>query len=186
MFVLDSSDAAADAAFFAREGIGAFAPFSFERSGRAADGTETHVAFTLAFAMDERIPDASFFVCQQHFPDAFWSPALQQHPNGATNVSGVDLAVQSPADHVRFLEAFTGTAATDDASCYELARDGRLRVTSGAAPYGFTGFEVSVADLGGVAELLERAGVAFAAHPDRLTVGRDSVFGTTIAFRQAG
>lgn len=186
MFVLDSPDAAADAALFAREGIGAFAPFSFERAGRTADGTETHVAFTLAFAMDDRIPDASFFVCQQHFPEAFWSPALQQHPNGATNVSGVDLTVASPADHVGFLEAFTAAAAADDGSCYEFAQDGRLRVASGGTPYGFTGFEVAVADLAGMRARLARAEVPFTAHTGHLTIGRESAFGTTIAFRQAG
>jgi hypothetical protein len=56
MLVLDSSDAAADAAQFTREGIAGFQPFSFERTGREPDGTQTRVAFSLAFARDDRLP----------------------------------------------------------------------------------------------------------------------------------
>jgi catechol 2,3-dioxygenase-like lactoylglutathione lyase family enzyme len=54
MLALDSSDAAADAAQFTREGIAGFPPFSFERTGRQPDGTQTRVAFSLAFARDDR------------------------------------------------------------------------------------------------------------------------------------
>lgn len=50
MLALDSSDAAADAAQFEREGIAEFQPFSFERAGRQPDGTQIRVAFSLAFA----------------------------------------------------------------------------------------------------------------------------------------
>jgi Glyoxalase-like domain len=96
MLVLDSADAQADAALFARAGVGDFLPFSFEREGRAADGTKTRVGFTLAFALDEQLPDVAFFTCQQHFPDAFWSPDLQRHANGATNVIDVSLDVALP------------------------------------------------------------------------------------------
>ncbi|MGN8026045.1 VOC family protein [Microbacterium sp. 22242] len=183
MFVLDSADAAADAADFAREGIGAFAPFSFERAGRAADGSETHVAFTLAFAQDERLSEASFFVCQQLFPEAFWSPALQQHPNGATNVLAVDLVVPRPADHIAFLEAFTGVAATAAGHSYALAEHGELRVEAGAAPHGFTGFIIAVPELDDVAARLERVGVPFAAASDRLVIGSEHGFGAVITFR---
>ena len=52
MLVLDSRDATADAGAFAAGGIGAFAPFSFERKATTPEGREVRVAFSLAFAQD--------------------------------------------------------------------------------------------------------------------------------------
>jgi len=182
MFVLDSGDARADAADYARQGIGDFAPFSFERVGRAADGTETHVAFTLAFAMDERLPDASFFVCEQHYPEAFWSPQLQQHDNRATNVVAVTLDAEQPAEHTEFLQGFTGVGPADDGSTYLLAEGGRLQLETSAAGR-FTGFSVGVSDLHRVATILTAEGVPFQELSDRVVVDSDQAFGARIEFR---
>lgn len=110
MLVLGSDDANADAREFAAEGIGTFEPFHFAHSGCSPDGTETRVAFTLAFAVDDTAPDAGFFTCQQHFPEAFWNPRVQVHPNGATGIAAVEFAAPSPAAHLPFLAAFSGSA----------------------------------------------------------------------------
>ncbi|MDB6453701.1 VOC family protein [Falsirhodobacter sp. 20TX0035] len=109
MLVLGSTDAKADAAQFAADNIGAFDTFHFARSGRNADGAETRVAFTLAFAEDPLASDAGFFTCQQHFPEAFWNPRQQVHPNGATDITRVTFAAPDPDAHRPFLQAFTGT-----------------------------------------------------------------------------
>lgn len=109
MLVLKSENARADAAAFTREGMGGFAPFDFGRKGKRADGTEVEVAFTLAFAADPALPDCGFFTCQQHFPDNFWSPALQQHANGARGISRVTIVAENPSDHHVFLSAFAGS-----------------------------------------------------------------------------
>ena len=126
MLALDSSDATADAAQFAREGIAEFQPFFFERTGRQPDGTQTRVAFSLAFARDERLPDAAFFVCQQHYHGAFWNPLLQRHPNRADLTAGVTLDVESPEDHAGFLRAFTGAPPSADGRHYPLGNGGQL------------------------------------------------------------
>ncbi|WP_020178791.1 VOC family protein [Methylopila sp. M107] len=106
--VLESHDAKADAAAFAKSGIGDFEPFFFERRGRKPDGSETHVAFELAFAVDETSPDTAFFACEHKYPENFWSEAAQAHPNGATGVAGVVLTAENPSDHHVFLKEFTG------------------------------------------------------------------------------
>src|SRR5690606_27985183 len=137
MLVLDSDDAKADAARFAAAGIGAFEPFFFERKGRRPDGSETHVAFTLAFA--NAAPDAAFFVCQQHFPENFWNPSFQRHENGATNITAISLALPDPAGHRAFLAAFTG----DPAAALNV---GRIEVNAGTT-IEFTAFTVGVPDL---------------------------------------
>ena len=184
MFVLDSNDAVADAAAYARQGIGDFAPFSFERSGRASDGSPTHVAFTLAFATDDRLPDAAFFVCQQHFPEAFWSCALQRHDNGATNVSSVTLHVPDPREHTSFFETFTGVHASEDGRHYRLAQSGRLDVhATENGPTGFSGFGVGVPDLEPVRRRLTAEGIPFAGLNDRVVVPPDQCFGAQITYQ---
>jgi catechol 2,3-dioxygenase-like lactoylglutathione lyase family enzyme len=182
MLALDSDDAKSDAAEYARLGIGDFEPFSFERSGRAADGTRTHVAFTLAFAVDERLPDAAFFVCQQHYPDAFWSPFLRLHTNGATNVADVTLEVVHPRDHTDFLQAFTGKQPSNDGRDYHLDRGGSLHLESNTAHDGFAGFSVSVPDLGVVVRQLVAENIPFQGLPNRLVVAADHGFGARIEF----
>ena len=182
MLALDSDDAKADAAEYARRGIGDSEPFSFERSGRAADGTRTHVAFTLAFAVDVRLPDLSFFVCQQHFPDAFWSPRLQQHRNGATNVAEVTLQVAHPHDHVDFLQAFMGKQPSNDGHDFRLERDGRLHLESSIESDGFTGFSVRVPDLGAVNRQLTAENIPFTDLPNRIVIAPEHAFGARIEF----
>lgn len=166
MLVLGSEDAEADAAEFAAKGIGAFAPFHFARTGRAPDGTETRVAFTLAFAVDTAAPEAGFFTCQQHFPEAFWNPRLQIHPNGATGIAAVELGSPDPVRHMPFLTAFTDSAPSGltvplDGSIIRLAAQDEAR---------FTGFSVTT-----VKSISDADGTA----PAGLTV---AAFGTRTSF----
>ena len=93
---------------FAAAGIGDFELYEFEREGTRPDGTPIRVAFALAFASDPHSPDTGFFTCQHRYPESFWNPAFQQHPNTAAAVAGVVLVAENPSDHHIFLEAFTG------------------------------------------------------------------------------
>lgn len=185
MFVLDSADAKADALSFAQAGIGHFEPFFFERKGWRPNGTETHVAFTLAFAMDPRLPHASFFVCQQHHPEAFWNPAFQQHPNGSSDVHSVTLGVAQPGDHAAFARAFTGASGTREsgkALAFPLRNGGRLRIARQPDAAGFTRFSVTVPDLCVVSERLNRLGIPFKAASGAIMALQTEAHGTAIEF----
>src|SRR5262245_2289456 len=81
MLVLESQDATADAAAFRAAGFGVSDAMQFEREGKRPDGTPVKVGFSLAFARDGKAPATGFAVCRQHFPENFWNPAFQQHPN---------------------------------------------------------------------------------------------------------
>ena len=184
MLVLDSADAPADAAHFARAGIGDLAPFSFEREGRAADGTRTRVAFTLAFALDDQLPEVAFFTCQQHFPDAFWSPDQQQHANGATNVVDVSLDVALPVDHTNFLDTFAGTAS-EDGQLFTLAAGGSLHLTSTAGTGLIAGFTVAVPSIAAVRESLRAESVPSQELPDRIVIAADQCFGARVELERS-
>jgi len=174
MLVLSSTDAAR----FAQEGIGDFAPFRFERTGRRPDGSATHVAFSLAFAVDTQAPDLGFFTCQQHFPEAFWNEALQRHPNSATAITGVTIAAPHPQDHAGFLLAFTGSPT---APMQVSLAGGAITVRPGTAPT-FVGFDVQVPDLEAVARNLSASGIAFTQQAEEVAVEAEVLHGVRLSF----
>lgn len=201
MLVLASDDAKADAAAFGDAGIGEYEPFFFERKGRRPDGTDVHVAFTLAFAREPSLPEAGFFVCEQHFPEAFWNPAAQVHANGARCVDAVALVCENPSDHHIFLQAFTGLRDPHSTSLgvtFALPR-GRidaLTPVAAAQRYGaealprdcgerFAGYAVAVADLPAMVARLEGARIPHAMVAGRAVVPASAAFGAAIAFVQA-
>lgn len=199
MLVLESKDAKADAAAFKAAGIGDFEPFFFERKAVRPDGSEVRVAFELAFASDPLAPECGFFVCQQLEPQNFWNPAFQQHPNGATALSGVVMLAEKPDAHRSFLTAFSGSAEILEGNeDYVLALPrGRIDVLDAEAaqaiyhvepettPARFLGFSVTVSDLDAVAERLEAAGLEFIATEERLVLPAAEALGCLIAFELA-
>ena len=202
MLVLESLDGHADADRFDKAGIGAAAPFFFERQGKRADGTPVHVAFTLAFARTPAVTEAGFFVCQHHFPEAFWSPALQWHANGATHVSAVTLCANDPADLANFMEAFSGSTpgTVDGGLAFDCDRAGRIDILSpatvrasfgeatlpgSAPPPALIGFRIAVADLARAQACLEAAGLPFIKQAGRIVLMPGTSFGATVAFEAA-
>lgn len=185
MLVLDSLDAKADAAEFSRLGIGDFEPFFFERKGQRADGSATRVAFSLAFATDPALPQASFFVCQQHEPDSFWNADFQEHRNGATDVVEATLDVPDPTSHSDFLSRFCGApplSLSDDDLTFALQSGGRMRAARGNRTRGFEAFAVAVPDLRQQAQHLEETGIIFREIENRLIVAPEDLFGVCVEF----
>ena len=112
MLAWHSADAHADAARFAANGIGAYAPFDFGRDAVLPSGATARVEFSLAFAIDPAMPKIAFFTCQQrHAPELFWKPDYQRPPNGALRVVEVVMSAPEPTAHRGFLERMTESAA---------------------------------------------------------------------------
>jgi len=93
--VLQSSDPQAEAAEFDKAGFGGFEVLDFARKGKHPDGTETEVAFSLAFARDPASPHAGFFTCLQKTPERIWFAELQRHKNGAQAISAAAILAGS-------------------------------------------------------------------------------------------
>src|SRR3954462_11464061 len=94
MLVLEGRGAP-DAEGFHAAGISDFDLYEFERGASRPDGTPIQVAFALAFAKGPRAPDVVFFPCQHRYPENFWNPAFQNHPNTAAAVAGVVLVADN-------------------------------------------------------------------------------------------
>lgn len=105
--VLATDDARADIERFQAAGVETYAPQDFERRATLPDGSESTVAFSLAFATNPAMPGIVFFTCQNRFPENFWKPAFQSHANGATGIAGVTMVDDDPARHADFLGRLT-------------------------------------------------------------------------------
>ncbi len=196
MLVLESKDAAGDAAAFAEAGIGAFETFFFERKGTRPDGSPVEVSFTLAFAENALSPEAAFFRCMQHRPENFWSAAAQTHPGGPSGVTGVVMIAENPSDHADFLSRFTGLRDFDATSAGLLFRTprGEIEVLSAAAwhfasgldaaeePTRFVGFRLRCDDLAARRARLLAEGVPFAEHRGKIVVPPEAAFGCAVVF----
>jgi hypothetical protein len=175
MLALHSSDAQADAARFAANGIGAYAPFSFGRDAVLPGGRTARVQFSLAFATDPAMPGIAFFTCQQHHaPELFWKPEYQRHPNGALRVVEVVMSAPEPAEHRVFLERLTESVAELAPGRLTVGKpDDRITVLSaneiahrlpGLAPHDsprFCAARLMVGDLDATRREMQRNGVNF-------------------------
>ncbi len=197
MLVLRSHDAEADRRRFKADGLGDFARFDFARKARRPDGSEVDVAFSLAFAASPALPEAGFFVCQQRFPENFWSRAAQVHPNGATGVAGLAIAHERPDEAARFLVAFLdasraratgqGVAIEIDGARVEIAPRAAWAERYGASAIGADGpplalARIAVADIETARSVLEAGQVPHEARGDALVVSCATAMGAAIVF----
>jgi hypothetical protein len=196
--LLESRDATADAAAFRAAGIGVSDAMHFEREGTRPDGTTVKVAFSLAFARDPKAPAIGFAVCQQHYPENFWNPAFQQHPNSASAVAGVVLVADNPSDHHIFLSAFAGvreltatsagiraaTARGEIAIMEPTAFRNRFGVEPPdvAAGARLAALRFQVRDRAALTSALNSGGVAFSSRMQSIVVDPQTAMGATLAF----
>jgi catechol 2,3-dioxygenase-like lactoylglutathione lyase family enzyme len=201
MLILESADAETDARAFREAAIAASDAMRFEREGRRPDGSPVKVAFSLGFARDADAPDIGFAVCQQHYPENFWNPAFQSHPNGVITIASVVLVAENPTDHHIFLSALTGERELQSTSSglrIATAR-GDIQVMDPSA-YG-NYFGVPPPDIGSGARLaamrfvtgdmaaatasLARGKLAFSSRLGRIIVGPDGAMGAAIVFEES-
>jgi catechol 2,3-dioxygenase-like lactoylglutathione lyase family enzyme len=198
LLILESQEAAADAAAFRTAGVGVSDVMHFEREGRRPDGTTVKVGFSLAFARDSKAPAIGFAVCRQHFPENFWNPAFQQHPNTAAAVAGVVLVADNPSDHHIFLSAFSGVrdlSATSSGITAATPR-GDIRIMTPAAFRSHFGsdppdvshgarlaaVQLRVRDRAALTSTLNANGVAFSTMMGSTIVAPRTAMGTTLVF----
>jgi catechol 2,3-dioxygenase-like lactoylglutathione lyase family enzyme len=200
VLLLESRDAARDAADFASAGIAASQAVRFEREGRRPDGSTATVGFSLAFARDAKASEAAFAVCQQHYPENFWNPAFQAHPNTASVLSGIVLVAPDPEEHRDFLSAFGGEQVPSAAAggiSITTAR-GKIQVMDPAAYAGHFGVEapdtsrgarlaalsIGVREFSAAVSLLQVAQIPATLRMGRIVIGPKVAMGATLVLEQ--
>lgn len=197
MLVMRTGNAADDRERWRSRGLRTWELFDFSRQATLPDGRSVMVAFTLAFVTDPAMPDAAFFVCQQHYPENFWKPQFQTHANGASGIRTVWMVAREPARHAAFFErlAEPGSAHRDgttlrvamgsgdlvllDPAGYEALFPGRTWPEPEAAPL-FAGFAVA-ADLGRSRTILAANGIPHRDEGTMLRIDPDRAFGCVVA-----
>jgi Glyoxalase-like domain len=198
LLILESDDAATDAARFRSAGIGVSDAMRFEREGKRPDGAAVKVGFSLAFARDAKAAAVGFAVSQQHFPENFWDPAFQQHGNTASGIEAAVLVAENPSEHRAFLSAFTGVhdlSATSSGITASTPR-GDISVMQPAAfrsRFGTEPPDVSrgarlaamqfrVRDRAALSAALAAGGIATFSRMDATIVGPQTALGATLVF----
>jgi hypothetical protein len=198
LLILESTDAAADAAMFREAGIGVSDALHFEREGKRPDGAMVKVGFSLAFARDAKAPAIGFAACQQRFPENFWNPAFQQHRNTASGIEGVVLVAENPSDHHIFLSAFTGVRDLRATSSGVTASTPRgdiklMDPTAFRSHFGTEPPEISqgarlaamqfrVRDRAALTAALAAGGITYSSRMDSTVVARETAMGATLVF----
>jgi hypothetical protein len=200
MLAVKSRDAYLDHAAFATRGLQTFEPFRFERTARGTDGSDKRVAFTLNFTAEKRLRDAGFFTCQHHYPENFWRPDYQRHPNGARRIDAAVMVTRDPADFHEFLTHFTGVHDMSSTSLgLEIdTGDGKVEVLSPVAyrsffeedqadpdPRRFLAMRIAVEDVAVTRALLAGNGVRFVERLGRIVVPASEACGVAIGFATA-
>lgn len=199
MLVFASADARADQAAFAAAGLQTYAPFDFSRQARLPDGGEATVSFSLAFATDPGMPEAVFFVSQQHAPQYFWKPEYQRHANGATVIEEVVMVADRPQDLADFFGRLQGPGAVGSTSnalqvgavagAVAVVTPGAFAARFGGArvahapnsPY-LAGYRIQVADLDRCAQIMGERGAAFTRAGRALHVAPGDAFNVALEF----
>jgi catechol 2,3-dioxygenase-like lactoylglutathione lyase family enzyme len=196
--LLESENAATDAARFRSAGIGVSDAMRFEREGKRPDGSTVKVGFSLAFARDAKAPAVGLAVCQQHFPENFWNPAFQQHANTASSIEAAVLVADNPAEHHAFLSAFAGgreVSATSSGIAVSTQR-GDISVMDAAAfrrEFGteppdtsrgarLAALRFRVRDRAALGAALKAGGIAARADASKTIVGPEIALGATLVF----
>lgn len=108
MLALKSDDAYVDRSGFAARGLDTYEMLEFGRNATLPNGKEARLSFSLAFATNPNLPDATFLVCQHHHaPELFWRPQYQRHRNGSARLIEVIMSATEPASLQAFFDALS-------------------------------------------------------------------------------
>ncbi len=201
MLVFASDDARRDQRDFAANGLDTYAPFDFSRSARLPDGSDAAVAFSLAFVTEKRMPDAAFFVCQQHAPQHFWKAEYQNHRNGALAVDEVVMLAAEPHMFAEFFARLQPGHTVERLGRGLVAATARGRVTvldptgfgarfpdarrpTPATPH-FVACRLRVADLAATEAVLRAGGLPVRRTGTTIQFGPAENFGFIVEFAEA-
>ncbi|MFM2422065.1 MAG: hypothetical protein RL291_595 [Pseudomonadota bacterium] len=112
MCAFQGHDSRADVERFRKASLETFQPFDFGRKATLPDGRQVDVGFSLAFARVPKAPDTVLFTCHNRFPENFWKPAFQEHPNGATGLGALWFVSEAPAAFTSCFEGVIDSKAT--------------------------------------------------------------------------
>ncbi len=184
-FALTAQDADLTHHAFRQAGIGGEPPKRLERLLDLPAGT-VRPAFRLVHPDPAEALGARAFACQHLTPEMIRRPAWLSHPNGATGVSVVTLAVADPPAVAGVYRSLLGDAAVVAAARGTTVRIGATTLVFGTSEdvTGIVGLGIAVKDIAVTRAWLDRNGVAGQQDPAdaSLTVPPAAASGVTVTF----
>lgn len=107
LLAMHSDDAEKDLARYRQEGFGYAELLPFSRKAKTAGG-DIEIGVKLAFAADDRAPDAGFFACERMNMGKLWTDSRTTHENGVVGLSAVLISEENPTDFQYILQTATG------------------------------------------------------------------------------
>lgn len=111
-----TDDADGDHKKFRKLGISAGKKLSFSRNFVDGNGKKDKASFKIAFAQDDRAPDATFFTCERINAPTVDRTSLTAHANSVVGISEVILSEQNPSDFQYFLQPVLNNRDTPSGS----------------------------------------------------------------------
>lgn len=111
-----TDDADGDHKKFQKLGISAGRKLSFSRNFTDGSGKKDKASFKIAFAQDDRAPDATFFTCERVNAPKVDRSSLTTHPNGVIGIREIILSEQNPSDFQYFLQPVVNNRDTPSGS----------------------------------------------------------------------
>ena len=199
--VLKSEDADRDHAEYRAAGVSGGEMVHFSRAFQAPGGEVGEVSFALAFAADQRAPDAGFFTCQVVNAPAVDRSALHAHVNTALGVREIVACEANPTDFQYFLQDFLDqrevgsdsfgmTLRARNTDVTVLTPDGlnaRFGIPDGERferGLRLRGFTLAVASLAATRDVLTQGGIAFHERLGAVIVPPETGQAAFIAFRE--
>ncbi len=103
-----SEDIHATQRAFASAGFQPTEPKDFSRPVEF-DGTVSQARFTLTYLEPDAVEGIRLFACVHHTPELVWRPEYLGHPNAATSISHMTIAIDDPAAAAAAYARVTGT-----------------------------------------------------------------------------
>lgn len=181
--VFRSHDAEATRAAAAARGapVGPVQQFSrpVEIDGRSADATFRTVRTTPGCAQAGRL-----YFCEHLTPEFVWRAPWQSHPNGALEIVGASVVVRDVEREVQLYRRLLGEAAVRSASdaATVFADPVAIDIRAATDAPAMTGLAIRVADVDGVATLLERNGVGFSRERGAISVPARQAWNVELRF----
>ncbi len=193
MVVFTGDDAKAERRAFKKAGY---------KPGKLVTVKRTGVHARLAFALDDRAPDLSLFLCEDVGSVTKPNPKLLKHDNGATRIAQVTLYEPVPSDFQYYLQTVCGQRdvrshsfgmdqSLPNGTLTTLTADGLSAYYGiGDVPVGrglrAMAVDIEVKNLKTVSKLLEKNEIEYSKIGPRLVVPPAPGQGMTLAFLEAG
>ena len=198
--VVKSDDARADHALYKSNGMSGGKMVRFSRRFKTPDGENQKVSFALAFASDQRSPDALFFACEVVTSANVDRSRLQAHENGVVGLKEVILSELNPTDFQYFFQTYLNQREMDVDS-FGMSFDASGSKVTVLSPDGmwafygidcrrkergmkFEAFVLGVADIDATEKLLIERSVAFKKRNAQLLIPPHEGQGTTLILEQ--